>query len=60
MTGEQDSWPPGLAEEMRAAALLFPGDEALQAIMAQVHKPARIRLSEAGQLLALQDEHGPF
>ena len=49
---------PEPEEAMRAAALLFPGNEALQAIIAQVSKPPRVRFREAGQVLDIQDEHG--
>lgn len=35
-----------------AAALLFPDDKVVQAIMAQVHKPAEMRVREAAEWVA--------
>jgi len=49
---------PEPEEAMRAAALLFPGNELLQAIMAQAGKPPRVRFREAEQVLDIQEEHG--
>lgn len=39
------------ADAQAAAALLFPDDSVVQKIMAQVHKPAEMRLSEAQEWL---------
>ncbi len=51
MADEREPKPPSLEEAARAAALLFPDDQVVQAIMAQVHKPVEMRIDEARQWL---------
>jgi hypothetical protein len=51
-----DKEAPASGEVRDAAEVLFPGEPAVQAFMAQRGKPARTRLREA---LALLDLRGP-
>ena len=51
MADEQEPQLPSTEDAAAAAALLFPGDGVIQAIMAQVHKPTEMRIDEAREWL---------
>lgn len=54
-----DNERPSHDEAMAAARVLFPGNPALQAIMAQVYKPAGTRMREGLEVMKAIEGYRP-